>query len=343
MKKIGLILLAGMMLFGCQSKEGKVVEEQKEINVYTALENEQIPMFLESFKKQHPEIKVNITRDSTGVLITKIIAEKENPQADLVWGTAATGLLMLDNEELLEPYAPKGLERVNPKLRDSAEVPVWVGNNAWMATFVVNKPELEKLGLPIPRTYKELLDPRYKGLISMPHPASSGTGFLAIAGFIQIMGEEKAWEYMEKLHENMGVYTHSGSKPAKQAASGEYPIGISYDYPSVKLMNEGNPIEVVFPVGGSGWDSEANALIAKENIKNEAKVFLDWAISDEAMKLYGTQYAITGVPTDNKIPEGYPENPMEHLVKNDFNWLAKNKNEILDKWSSKFGAKAEQQ
>lgn len=343
MKKLGLILLMGALLFGCQSNEKKDVEKQKEINVYTGLENEQIPLFLESFKKQHPDIKVNITRDSTGVLITKIIAEKENPQADLVWGTAATGLLMLDNEKLLEPYAPKGLERVNPKLRDSADIPVWVGNTAWMATFVVNKPELEKLGLPIPKTYEDLLDSRYKGLISMPHPASSGTGFLAIAGFIQIMGEDKAWEYMEKLHENIGVYTHSGSKPAKQAASGEYPIGISYDYPSVKLMNEGNPIEVVFPEGGSGWDSEANALIAKENIKPEAKIFLDWAISDEAMKMYGTQYAITGVETGNPIPSGYPANPMEHLVKNDFNWLAENKDKMLEKWSNKFGAKAEQQ
>lgn len=343
MKKLGLLLLIGAMLFGCQSNEKKVAEKQKEINVYTSLENEQIPIFLESFKKQYPDIKVNITRDSTGVLITKILAEKENPQADLVWGTAATGLLILDSEKLLKPYAPKGLERVNPKLRDLADIPVWVGNTTWMATFVVNKSELEKLGLPVPKTYEDLLDSRYKGLISMPHPVSSGTGFLTITGFIQIMGEDKAWEYMEKLHENIGVYTHSGSKPAKQAANGEYPIGISYDYPSVKLMNEGNPIEIIFPEDGSGWDSEANALIFKENIKPEAKIFLDWAISDEAMKMYGTQYAITGVEIETSMPNGYPTNPLEHLVENDFNWLAENKDKILEKWGNKFGAKAEQQ
>ena len=270
------------------------------------------------------------------------MAEKDNPQADVVWGTAATGLLMLDKENLLKPYAPKGLEKVDPKFKDSAEEPVWVGNNAWMATFAVNKTELEKLGLPIPRTYEDLLNPGYKGLISMPHPASSGTGFLAIAGFMQIMGEKEAWEYMEKLHENMGVYTHSGSKSAKQAASGEYPIGISYDYPSVKLMNEGNPIEVVFPAEGSGWDSEANALINKKDIKEESKIFLDWAISEEMMKLYGTQYAITSIDINNPIPNGYPSDPVSHLVKNDFKWLAENKNTILDKWSEKFGAKAEQ-
>ena len=340
MKKLAAVLLTGLILTGCGAE--KEAQTVKEINVYTALENEQIPMFLENFKKHHPDIKVNITRDSTGVVITKILAEKENPQADVVWGTAASGLLMLDNAGLLEPYAPKGVEKVNPRFKDIAETPVWVGNNAWMATFAVNTKEMERLNLPVPKTYTDLLKPEYKGLISMPHPASSGTGFLAVAGFMQIMGEKNAWDYMEKLHQNMGVYTHSGSKPAKQAASGEYPIGISYDYPCVKLMNEGNPIEVVFPPEGSGWDSEANALIKKENIKPEAKIFLDWAISEEMMKLYGTQYAITSVDIGNPIPEGYPKDPVSHLVKNDFNWLAAHKDEILDKWSDKFGAKAEQ-
>lgn len=342
MKKFLAVLLTGILMASCQSKEGGTAQNQKEINVYTALENEQIPLFLESFKKQHPDIKVNITRDSTGVLITKLLAEKDNPQADVVWGTAASGLLMLDKENLLKPYAPKGVEKVDPKFKDTGAEPVWVGNNAWMATFAVNKNELDKLGIPVPQNYQDLLKPEYKGLISMPHPASSGTGFLAITGFMQVMGEEKAWEYMEKLHENMGVYTHSGSKPAKQAANGEYPIGISYDYPCVKLMNEGNPIVVVFPEEGSGWDSEANALINKKDIKEESKVFLDWAISEEMMKLYGTQYAITSIDINNPIPNGYPADPVSHLVKNDFRWLAENKNSILDKWSEKFGAKAEQ-
>ena len=137
MKKLAAVLLTGLILTGCGAEESK--KAVKEINVYTALENEQIPLFLENFKKHYPDIKVNITRDSTGVVITKILAEKDNPQADVVWGTAASGLLMLDNEKLLEPYAPKGIERVNPRFKDSSEVPVWVGNNAWMETFAVNK------------------------------------------------------------------------------------------------------------------------------------------------------------------------------------------------------------
>ena len=135
MKKLALILLAGALITGCGAKENE--KAVKEINVYTALENEQIPVFLENFKKHYPDIKVNITRDSTGVVITKVLAEKDNPQADVVWGTAASGLLMLDNAGILEPYAPKGVERVNPRFKDNAEIPVWVGNNAWMATFAV--------------------------------------------------------------------------------------------------------------------------------------------------------------------------------------------------------------
>ena len=81
----------------------------------------------------------------------------------------------------------------------------------------------------------------------MPSPASSGTGYLTVSELIQIMGEEKAWQYMDKLHKNIGVYTQSGSAPAILAASGEYPIGISFGNRGIKLKGEGYPVEVVFP------------------------------------------------------------------------------------------------
>ena len=339
MKKVLFGLLAGsLLLTGCGEKGAGV--EKKSLNVYTALEDEQIPQYLQSFRAEHPEIELNIVRDSTGVVISKILAEKSNPQADVVWGTAATGLLLLDKEGLLEPYAPEGLERVDSKLRGRGDNPKWVGNNAWMSAIVVNTVELEKLGLPMPKSFEDLLNPQYKGLITMSNPASSGTGYLTVSAILQFMGEEKGWEYLDKLHENIGVYVHSGSKPAKDAASGEYVMGISYGYPGVTLKNNGSPVEVVFPAEGSGWDSEANALIKKDNIKEEAKVFLDWAISDEAMKEYAKQYAITGVDVGAEVPAGFPGNPSEQLIENDFNWAAEHKEEILKDWEAKFGGKS---
>jgi len=313
-----------------------------EITVYTALEDDIIAKYLESFKKQNPDIKVNIVRDSTGVITAKALAEKANPQADVIWGTAATSLLVLDQADMIEPYSPAGVERVIPRFRDTKnKVPHWVGINVWETAFVVNTVELKNRKLKMPRTYTDIIKPEYKGLITMPNPASSGTGFLTVAGLIQSLGEKRAWEYMDKLHENIAFYTHSGSKPAKLAGTGEYLIGISFGYRGIMQKQKGEPVETVFPKEGSGWDLEANALIKKANIKKEAKIFLDWAVSDVVMKEYNKNYAIISIKNSNPLPEGYAKEPLKQLFKNDFDWAAKNRDRILKKWEEHYGSKTE--
>jgi len=97
----------------------------------------------------------------------------------------------------------------------------------------------------------------------------------------------------------------------------------------------------VFPKEGSGWDLEANALVKKPAVKAGAKTFLDWAISDGAMKEYAKSFALVTVPTDQPVPEGYPKDPRKQLIKNDFNWAAKNRDRILDEWNRRYGAKSE--
>ena len=309
LKKIVSSLLVMVMtmsiLTGCSSSN------KNELTIYTGLEDEFIDPYLKTFKEQYPEIELNIVRASTGDITARLVAEKNNPQADVVWGTAGSSLLMLDSIGVLEPYAPKGIEKVDPMFKDDKEVPNWVGIDAWMTGITVNTEELKKLGLPVPKSYEDLLNPKYKGLITMPNPASSGTGYLTVSGLIQIMGEDKAWEYMDGLHKNIAEYTHSGSAPSKLAASGEFPIGIGMGYKGLSIKQEGYPVDVIFPTEGSGWDLEANALIKKDDIKEEAKLFLDWAISEDAMKEYGKNYAVTSVDIDNKVPEGYPENPLD--------------------------------
>jgi iron(III) transport system substrate-binding protein len=95
----------------------------------------------------------------------------------------------------------------------------------------------------------------------MPHPASSGTGYLTVAAWIQLMGEAEAWKFMDALHQNMGVYTHSGSAPCVQAAKGERVVGISFDMRAAREKAAGAPIEIVSPEEGIGWDMEALAIV----------------------------------------------------------------------------------
>ncbi len=312
-----------------------------EITVYTALEDDQIGVYLPLFNAKYPNIKVNIVRDSTGIITAKLLAEKENPQADVVWGLAASSLLLADQQGMLAPYAPIGLEKIYPNFRDEREVPHWVGIDAWFSAFCVNTIELQAKNLPMPKSWADLIDPVYRGSIVMPNPNSSGTGYLSVSAILQLMGESKGWEYLDKLNENIAVYTHSGSKPCKMVGAGETIIGISFDYRAIKQKAEGQPIEPVFPVEGSGWEIEANALIKKPTINPAAYTFLDWAISEEIMVEYAKSYPVTAAKTSVPIPEGYPSDPVAQLIKNDFNWAAANRERILAEWLKRYDAKSE--
>lgn len=313
----------------------------EDLVVYTALEDDEYPGYLELLKKAHPDINVKIVRDSTGIVTAKLLAEKGNPQADVVWGLAATSLLLADQAGMLEPYAPKDLGKVRPTMRDPANPPHWVGIKAWETGFCVNTVEAKQQNLPIPKGLADLVKPEYKGKIVMPNPASSGTGFLTVSAILQMMGEKAGWEYLDKLHQNIAQYTHSGSKPCKMAGTGEFPIGISFGYRGIMQKSKGEPVETVFPSEGCGWDVEANAMIKKANIKPSAKVFLDWALSGDVMKMYAKVYPVTSYPTGVEVPSPYPADPFKQLIKNDFNWAAKNRDAILAEWTKRYDSKSE--
>ena len=309
--------------------------------VYTALEDDELAVYLPAFKKAHPDIQINIVRDSTGIITAKLLAEKDNPQADLVWGTAATSLLVCNELGMLQGYNPKGVEAVRKGMKDGKNDPVrWVGLKAYVTGIVGNTIEMEKKGLPMPKSYADLLNPVYKGQIVMPNPASSGTGFLTVSAILQLMGEEKGWDYLDQLHENIAQYTHSGSKPAKMAGKGEFPIGISFAYRGFKQRANGEPVEIAFPAEGSGYEVEANALMKKPRIKKEAKIFLDWAISPEAMALYAKVYPIVATDIKVEAPEGWPADPMSVLIDNDLEWAANNRKRILKEWTQRYDSKS---
>ncbi|KPI47294.1 iron ABC transporter substrate-binding protein [Clostridioides difficile] len=346
-KLVSLGVLSTLLLSiitGCSdaSSNSKFDNKSKgELTVYTAIEEDSIDTYLTTFKEKYPDVKLNVFRASVGDITARLLAEKDNPQADVLWGVAATSLIILDDQGMLEPYAPKDLDKINPVFKDDKEVPSWVGIDAWMTGITVNTKELKGKNIPIPSSYEDLTKPEYKGLISMPNPSSAGTGYLTVSAFIQIMGEEKAWEYMDKLHKNIGVYTQSGSAPAISAASGEYPIGISFGNRGIKLKEEGYPVQVVFPKEGSGWELESNALVKKDNIKEASKVFLDWAISKDVMNEYSKNFAVTTIDTGNPIPEGFPKKPLEQMIDNDLRLSARNREAILNKWVSKYDGKTE--
>ena len=314
---------------------GPASAQKQTVVIYTAIENEQITEYRKAYEKTLPNIDVKMKRLSTGDISAVFMAEKDNMQADVIWGVGATNILIFKNAGLLAPYAPKGLDRVQGLFRDKANPPSWVGIDIYMSAFCFNTEVAKKQNLPAPASWADLTKPVYKGHVVMPNPASSGTGYLSVASILQRLGETEGWKYLDALNVNIAEYTKSGSKPCKDAAAGERAIGVSFEYVALEMKKKGAPVEMILPKEGSGYEMEANALTTKGAKNPAAKQFLDWAISDEAMALYAKYFAavaVAGLP----VPEGLPKDISKVVYPNDFDWSAQNRDRILAEWQKRY-------
>ncbi|MDO8276976.1 MAG: putative 2-aminoethylphosphonate ABC transporter substrate-binding protein [Burkholderiaceae bacterium] len=334
-----------LALIGMLALTATAFAQKTQLLVYTALETDQIKAYQEGFNKVHPDIEIKWVRDSTGVVTAKLLAEKANPQADVVMGVAASSLALLDKQGMLVPYAPLNLDAIMPQYRDKKKVPAWWGMDVWGATVCFNTVEARKKNVPRPETWKDLTKPIYKGQVVMPNPASSGTGYFDVTAWLTLFGDDKGkgggWKYMDALHENIAQYTHSGSKPCNMAAAGEFLIGISFEYRGNANKAKGAPIDLVFPKEGLGWDLEAFAIHKGTKKLEAAKKLADWASSKDAMMLYGKNFAITAQPGVAAPLANVPKDYEQRLVKLDFNWAAENRERILAEWTKRYNSKTE--
>jgi iron(III) transport system substrate-binding protein len=314
---------------------------QTKLTIYTALENDQLAPYKSEIEKAVPGLQVDWVRDSTGVITARFLAEKANPKADMVLGLAASSLLLFQKEGLLETYKPPGSDSLKAAFRDGKDPYTWTGMDAFLSVVCFNRLEAEKRKAAAPISWIDLTKPEYKDQVVMPHPASSGTGYLTVAGWIQIMGEKPAWDFMDKLHENVSVYTHSGSAPCVQAAKGERMVGIGFDMRGAKEKTNGAPINIILPKEGAGWDMEAAAIVKGTKHLDAAKRVADWVVSKGANELYGKYYAIVAHSSVNAAPANYPVNADAAMVKNDFAWMAENRERILAEWTKRYDVKAQ--
>ena len=334
------ILMSGLLVVAATASAQKT-----QLLVYTALETDQIKAYQEGFNKVNPDIEIKWVRDSTGVVTAKLLAEKANPQADVVMGVAASSLALLDKQGMLEPYAPLNLDAIMSQYRDKKKVPAWWGMDVWGATVCFNTVEAQKKNIPKPETWQDLTKPAYKGQVVMPNPASSGTGYFDVVAWLTLFGDKDGkgggWKYMDGLHDNIAQYTHSGSKPCNMAASGEFVVGISFEYRGNANKAKGAPIDLVFPKEGLGWDLEAFAIHKGTKKLDAAKKLADWASSKDAMLLYGKNFAITAQPGVAAPLANVPKDYESRLVKLDFNYAAEQRERILNEWTKRYNSKTE--
>lgn len=336
----GFVTAAALGLAATVAIIAPAAAQKSPINIYTSLENDQLAPFKAAIEAAVPGAEVQWTRDSTGVITARFLAEKDNPRADLVLGHAATALLVFEKMGLLETYKPAGVDALKAEFRDSSGPYTWTGMDAYLGVVCFNTAEAGKAGIKAPTSWQDLTKPEYKGKLVMPHPASSGTGYLMVGAWLQMMGEEAGWKFMDALHENMAVYTHSGSAPCVQAAKGERVAGIALDMRGASEKTKGAPLEVIIPSEGTGWEMEAVGIVKGTKNLEIAKKVADWAATKPANELFSKTYAVVAMPGVVNYPPNYPSTAEKQMIKNDFVWMAENRERILKEWSKRYEAKA---
>lgn len=256
--------------------------------LYTASNPKIEKDMMEAFAKAHPEIAVKSINDSTGPITERLIAEKKNPQADVVWMVNDIALEQLKQAGALEPYTPAN-SPIDAAFKDPDGF--YMGHNATVMAMAVNTKLLKEKKLPMPVTWEDLIKPVYKGQITVAAPTKSGTGLSIFSTMVDAFG----WNFIDNLHQNIFQYNSSGSESARQAGRGEVVIGLSYDTAVLQQVQAGVPVEMV--IGRISPNvMEGAGLIAGAPHATEAKVFLDWLLSEPGAKVFAPSVGIGAVP-----------------------------------------------
>jgi iron(III) transport system substrate-binding protein len=243
-------------------------------------------------------ISASFVRLSSGEAAARLEAGKAAPEFDVWHGGPADGFVAAAERGLLEPYTPPAAAVVRPEWK--ATDGSWTGVYVGVLGFCSNKTVLERLGVPAPTSWQELLGPQLAKNVSVAHPSTSGTGFTALWTQVELAGGDQAagLDYMMSLRPNILQFTRSGVGPLQQAGRGEIATGIVFSHDCIKSQEEGmTDLEVTFPREGTGYEVGGVAVVKNARNLNGAKAYLDWSLSKQAQEI-GPTVGSYQVPTN---------------------------------------------
>lgn len=274
MKKIVLTMMMVMLLSvlaACGTKE-------KTITIYSCSEDYRIAAMQAMLDEEFPDLDIVIEYNSTGNLAAKILAEGKETDCDIIMDLENTYL-----EKLQDNLAR--LENVDFSIYLDELVPQshkYVPSERTSGVIVVNNKMIEERNLPNPVSYDDLLKPEYKGLISMPNPKSSSTGYMFLLSMVNTRGEAEAFAYFDQLAENISGegFTASSSGPIKALKLGEAAIGLCLTNHAVEEINNGSDYQLIYFEEGAPSNAYSYAVIdGKQNDKDIMRVF-DYIVTD---------------------------------------------------------------
>ncbi len=290
-------------------------------------------------------IQVNQTRKATGEALAQLRAEAANPKTDIWWGGTGDPFLQAAEIGLLAPYRPDYLNDLHGwSVRQYAMTQNMVGGFYTSAIgFGWNTELLKKKNLPAPKCWADVIKPMYKGEVEISHPASSGTAYTILAGLVQLMGEDAAFEYMKALNNNVTQYTRSGTAQAPNVAKGEVAVGISFIFGFDGWRHNKYPVATTAPCEGTSYEIGGIALVKGARNAANAKRYYDWLMSPEGQSMGGKADSLQSPANKTFKPDPrIPAMDSVRLVKYDFEKYGKSaeRRRLLERWNKEVGAQS---
>lgn len=276
-------------------------------------------------------IRANFVRLSAGEAINRIRAERQRPQASVLYGIGLPTILALKAEGLLEPYFSPNREAIPERFRDPEGY--WTATDVDFIGFATNAEFLERNNLEPPRSWEDLLRPEFRQQVAVANPATSGTGFMFITTLVQLMGEDAAFEYLKRFDEQVVQYTRSGIGPAQMVGSGEAAVAILFAHDILGFIEQGYPLVMSVPEEGTGYDLFLAVLIKDGPEPVEARKFIDWALTPPAQEVLADA-GYFDIPTHPEARLSDQIKPFVNvkLIDYDFEWAGQNRDRLVEKF-----------
>lgn len=335
---IALLLCTAFVLAGCGSTDDQNSTPSStgkdRVVIYTAAEDERIAYIQSELDKQFPDTEIVIQSLGTGQLLSKLQAEGKDSDCDIFYDLEVVNaeIILNASPDLFVDLSDYDFSIYDPSVTGYTDRHhKYAVNGKTAGAFLVNTKMLEEKGLPIPATYEDMLKPEYAGLISMPSPKSSGTGYSYYNGMVTILGEEAAMKYFEELNPNIKEYTTSGSAPAKAAVRGDVAIAYGLLWQCVNYANENEGLTVVVPEQGLAFDLFTMGMISGHEAKGSVKEVFTY-LYNELNKPQCAKFNPDKIYADMPAAEiqNYPENYKEITMAGLFDFQYKQ--DLLDKW-----------
>lgn len=337
MRKFHFVGYLAAVLLGTTTLASEPARADESLVVYCAVNEGWCRAAATAFQ-QETGIHVDMTRQSAGEIYARLRAEKDNPRGDIWYGGTGDPHLQAAAEGLTETYASPSL----PKLRDWAQNQAKISGDRAVGLYLgvlglgYNEDELKRAGAPAPACWADLLRSDFKVEVQMADPNSSGTSWTMLATIVQLMGEDKAFEYLHSLDANIDQYPSAGAAPAQAVGRGETMVAIAFQHDLIDAAKRSPSVRVVSPCEGTGYEVGSMSIVKGGRHPNEAKRFYEWALTPKAQAIAGENGSYQ-LPSNlaTPVPPEAPDPTKIKLIQYDFGKYGSSseRKRLLSKWT----------